>query len=161
MRRRRLLCLCLATLGSAQSALGQATFQGIGLFPSDGTSFTSPNGVSADGLVVVGLAVAESMDNSGFRWTTETGLECLGALPDGFGGEGLDVNADGSVIVGEGWSPESQPNTEAYRWTAEGGMIGLGDLPGGIFRSIAFGVSGDGTIVVGGSIAELGGEAFR
>lgn len=38
---------------------------------------------------------------------------------------------------------------------------GLGDLSGGAFESSAFGVSSDGSVVVGYSIAAAGGEAFR
>lgn len=48
---------------------------------------------------------------------------------------------------------------EAFRWTVAGGMLGLGHLPGTTRSSqgIAFGVSGDGSVVVGAS----GGHAFR
>ena len=38
---------------------------------------------------------------------------------------------------------------------------GLGDLPGGIFDSRAFGVSADGSVVVGESSSASGTEAFR
>ena len=41
-------------------------------------------------------------------------------------------------------------------------MAGLGDLPGGVFGSDAWGVSADGSVVVGGSYSASGiGEAFR
>jgi probable HAF family extracellular repeat protein len=40
-------------------------------------------------------------------------------------------------------------------------MVGLGDLPGGAFNSLAFGVSGDGSVVVGQSYSASGLEAFR
>jgi probable HAF family extracellular repeat protein len=40
-------------------------------------------------------------------------------------------------------------------------MVSLGDLPGGIFQSAAFGVSADGSIVVGQSTSSSGLEAFR
>jgi hypothetical protein len=39
-------------------------------------------------------------------------------------------------------------------------MVGLGDLPGGAFYSHAFGVSADGSIVVGTSPSDLNSEAF-
>ena len=38
---------------------------------------------------------------------------------------------------------------------------GLGDLPGGSFDSYAYGVSGDGSTVVGRSTSGSGNEAFR
>jgi hypothetical protein len=37
----------------------------------------------------------------------------------------------------------------AFRWTEEAGMVPLGDLEEGSEHSIAFGVSGDGAVVVG------------
>lgn len=52
------------------------------------------------------------------------------------------------------------PPTEAFRWTSSGGMVGLGDLPGGSFNSLAFGVSADGSVVVGRSLTASGFEAF-
>ena len=44
---------------------------------------------------------------------------------------------------------DSASGNEAFRWTSSGGMVGLGDLPGGGFSSDAFGVSYDGSVVVG------------
>lgn len=40
-------------------------------------------------------------------------------------------------------------------------MVGLGDLPGGFFYSDAYGVSSDGSVVVGWSSSASGMEAFR
>jgi uncharacterized membrane protein len=59
-----------------------------------------------------------------------------------------------------GWS-KSFMVFEAFRWSTEGGMVGLGDFPGGIEHSYAYGVSGDGRVVVGRGYSELGSEAFR
>jgi hypothetical protein len=39
-------------------------------------------------------------------------------------------------------------------------MVGLGDLPGGHFNSIANATSGDGSLVVGMSVTDVGPEAF-
>ena len=39
-------------------------------------------------------------------------------------------------------------------------MVGLGDLAGGDFRSVARGVSGDGSTVVGDGLSANGREAF-
>lgn len=59
----------------------------------------------------------------------------------------FDISSDGSVVVG--LTEESQ-GTEAVRWTAEGGSLGLGNIVGyPHFDTIAFGVSGDGRVVVG------------
>ena len=55
------------------------------------------------------------------------------------------VSADASTIVGRGYNP----GNEAFRWTAADGMVGLGGLPGEPIDSWAFGVSADGSFVVG------------
>src|SRR5205085_2871672 len=67
------------------------------------------------------------------------------------------VSADGSVVVG--YSSRAGVDT-AFRWTSGGGMVGLGALSGG--RSCAFGVSGNGAVVVGHSNTGSGDiHAFR
>lgn len=65
---------------------------------------------------------------------------------DSFGTQINAVSADGSTVVGSTASPNGG---EAFRWTAGEGMVGLGDLLGGAFASSAFGVSGDGSTIVG------------
>ncbi len=121
---------------------GAASFIGLGDLP--GGSFESyANGVSADGLVVVGRADG----GTAFRWTLAGGMVNLGNLADGYGGgEAYGVSADGSVVVG---LVNSARGSQAFRWTQGGGMVGLGDLPGYGFASTAYGVSADGSMVVG------------
>ena len=62
------------------------------------------------------------------------------------------VSAGGAVVVGRA---QRGGEDEAFRWTEAGGMLGLGLLDEG--RSEAFGVSADGSVVVG----ESGAEAIR
>ncbi|HEV2294719.1 MAG TPA: PEP-CTERM sorting domain-containing protein [Tepidisphaeraceae bacterium] len=88
-------------------------------------------GVSGDGSVVVGTS-ASSTTRHAFRWTRAGGMVSIG---DGIA---LDANDDGSVIVG------------SARWTSTGASE-----PGG------YGVSGDGSVVVGSRISASGLEAFR
>ena len=68
------------------------------------------------------------------------------------------------MVVGHSDSTNSGPGGfEALRWTAATGLVGLGDLPGEPFASGAFGVSANGTVVVGiGNFDEpmMMGEAF-
>ena len=76
----------------------------------------------------------------------------LGDLPGGdFYSRGLDVSADGSVIVGNAISTLGD---EACRWIknqqGDWGIEGLGDLPGGMFMSYANGISGNWSVIVGG-----------
>ena len=139
----------------------QPQFQGIGFLVGSDEHYTSPKGVSADGLVVIGKGRPAGGGLDPFRWTQETGAVSLGGLPLGSGGFAWGVSADGAVVVGEGGSPKSSPNTQAFRWTAETGMVGLGDLPGGWFSSRAFAVSGDGSVVAGLSHTGSIHEAFR
>jgi probable HAF family extracellular repeat protein len=56
------------------------------------------------------------------------------------------VSANGSVVVG---TSGSYPNERAFRWTSAAGTEDLGTLPGHD-RSNATGVSGDGSMIIGG-----------
>jgi probable HAF family extracellular repeat protein len=119
--------------------------------------------VSADGSIVVGRADL-GPGLQAFRWAQNEGMVPLGGLggPLPPGGsiisEALQVSADGSFIVGFGYSASGQ---EAFRWTQGGGMVGLGDLPGGAFFSQAGNVSADGSVVIGWAESDAGREAFR
>lgn len=105
-----------------------------------GGIYGSANGVSADGLIVVGSS------ETAFRWSAGLGLVSLGALSGGIGSWASGVSADGSIIVG---GSSSSLGGRAFRWTgALVGMESLGTLPGGS-DSAARGVSGDGSVIVG------------
>jgi uncharacterized membrane protein len=82
-------------------------------------------------------------------------MQGLGFLPGGAYSVANSVSADGSTIVGT-------VGQQAFRWTVPGGMEGLGVLPDYSYASGAMGVSGDGAVVVGGSINEpVDGSADR
>ncbi len=108
--------------------------------------------ISRDGATVVGR-----LDNGfftpfhAFRWTEGAGIVDLGTLdpPNNATRSSFatDVGDNGSVIVGH--SQTSTGATHAFRWTAGGGMVDLGTGLGPAGNSAAFGVSGDGSIVVG------------
>ena len=117
---------------------------------SDGAVHSRSWGVSADGLVVVGMS-SSSSGTQAFRWTEETGMVGLGYLVASLS-YALDVSADGSVVVGLG---KGAYGVEAFRWTS-GGMVGLG-----YFSNVANGVSDNGSVVVGDSNSASGQEAFR
>ncbi|CAK9076044.1 PEP-CTERM sorting domain-containing protein [Durusdinium trenchii] len=113
--------------------------------------------------VVVGQA-SSSSGTEAFRWTSSGGMIGLGDLPGGgFFSNAYDVSADGAVVVGSGYSNSvyGTPIYEAYRWTSGSGMVGLDNLSGGYASSYAYGVSDDGSVVVG--MSESGGvsQAFR
>ena len=155
-------------VGLAGVSAKAAGFQGLGDLPG-GSFYCWAWGVSADGSVVVGRSSSAS-GGEAFRW--EGGeMAGLGDLPGGsFGSYAYGVSADGLVVVGG-----SKSGGEAFRWTDLNGNgladpnekldyhpeFGLGDLPGGSFGSRAWGVSADGSVVVGRSRSASGGEAFR
>jgi len=127
-----------------------------------GGTWSEATAVSGDGLTVVGSS--ESSDSGAyaesFRWTVGGGMVSLGTLTGGINqGEALDVNSDGSVIVGQSLNASSVK--EAYRWTSGTGMVGLGYLAGGSQYSEAYGVSADGSVVIGESDNGSVTEAFR
>lgn len=138
-----------------------ASFQGLGFYHNSMTD------LSDDGLVLVGDRIASPFGNEAFYWTAAEGVIGLGDLYPGWVGSfAQSVSADGSVIVGYcGYSYLSDMVThytyEAFSWTAETGMVGLGDLHGGSFHSQAYGVSADGSVIVGLGKSDLGDEAFR
>src|SRR5215211_3799564 len=146
------LAIVLARLSAAQA---ESTYFRTGHLIDGRFSYSFATGASADGAVVAGLAHSDhfaSTDFEPFRWSRETGIEGIGFLPGGgFRGEANAVNGDGSVIVGgsDSFNVDGEDSMEAFRWTRATGMIGLGDLPGGFFESEAYGVSGDGNVVVG------------
>jgi uncharacterized membrane protein len=76
----------------------------------------------------------------------------LGVLPDGPQySRAHEISGDGTTIVGESGSPNhgygSPTSRLAFRWTEAGGMKYVG--PADATKSRAFGVSRDGTVVVG------------
>jgi len=107
--------------------------------------------VSADGSVVVGYAHSGEAAGEAFRWTQDGGMAGLpvggGITSTVLGAEG--ISADGTVVVGSGYStpdPVYGWLAKAFRWTQTGGMVPLDlDWP----NSKAWGISADGSVVVG------------
>jgi probable HAF family extracellular repeat protein len=157
-------------VGFGNSANSQEAFRWtettgmVGLGDLLGGSFSSvARAVSANGSIIVGIGNSASGEEA-FRWTQGTGMVGLGDLPGGsFASSASGVSADGSVVVGSSRIFGTSGNAfgiEAFRWTEGTGMVGLGDLPEGSFFSIATGVSGDGSVVVGQGEGANGFEAF-
>ncbi len=131
----------------------QPSFLGIGFLSGHNTS--RADAVSADGSVVVGLsgpqALGTSPPSQAFRWTSGSGMVGLGFLTDSSISWALGVSADGQTVVGLGGSPQ-----QAFRWTPSNGMDALGGN-----SSIANGVSGDGSVVVGGEALAINGVGVQ
>lgn len=118
--------------------------------------------VSGDRAVVVGSNLFLGSGIQAFRWIIGGPVERLEGFPQEpplLTSSATDVSADGDVIVGFG-TPITGPD-RAFRWTETSGMVDLGNLPLGPADNRAFGVSADGTVIVG-SAAGIGRRnAFR
>ncbi|MGB0911461.1 MAG: PEP-CTERM sorting domain-containing protein [Nitrospirales bacterium] len=130
-----------------------------------GPSFSSvANGVSADGSIVVGT-VSEPFSSNAVLWTQNGGLVPISNVPAGsiVFNSGNDVSGDGTIVVGSIFDGFT---STAFRWTQAEGQVDLGHLPGTEQRSIARGISMNGTTVVGSSVSansvgRFNTEAFR
>jgi probable HAF family extracellular repeat protein len=121
---------------------------GLGTLPG-GTTSICYGAVSADGSIVAGGSATNGTNASrAFRWTQATGMVSIGTLPGGSSSYAEAITPDGSVIVGTSdLSQGIQTGNRAFRWTSGGGMQNLGWLNG--WDTNSFGVSADGTTVVG------------
>jgi probable HAF family extracellular repeat protein len=138
--------------------------------PPPGKSGGASLAVNADGSAIVGSVGANGQGSEAFEWTDDFGYEYLGRLgPDSSpiqSSGAFGVSANGAVVVGMSQVPSAplQPAGElqAFRWTPATGMQSLGVLPTGT-SSRAYGVSADGSVIVGTSTinAGNGSEAFR
>jgi len=126
---------------------------GLGTLPGDEQSFAE--GVSADGLVVVGSSFANGAEGAStlytpFRWTPDLGMVDLGQLAGATSGSAFDVSADGTIVVG-------YSGDQAFVWDAGHGMRALatvleGDYGldlGGWSLPVAWGVAPSGRAIAG------------
>ncbi len=97
--------------------------QDLGTLP--GGNWSEALGVSADGLVVVGMAYNASGQPRAFRWTQAGGMQDLGTL-GGDQSEAFGVSADGSVVVG--YARNASGYSRACRWTVTQSGIQIEDL---------------------------------
>jgi probable HAF family extracellular repeat protein len=124
---------------------------GLGTLPGQTNSVAS--GISADGTIIVGGGSFRA-----FRWTESGGMTELSFQP-GTGAFAATVSADGAVAAGNVRSAGGAYQ-QASRWVPA--LELLGDLPGDDFISAAYGISGDGSVVVGvGTTDQSLYEAFR
>jgi hypothetical protein len=139
----------------------------VGLGRPPGDTQGAAAAVSADGALVFGTTGHEAPpgalfpESDAFRWTAQTGLVPLGLVADASStvfsvGGGT---ADGSVIVGSTWMPDSegQPRFFAFIWDAANGMRLLEDVLETDFGldltgrqlAMATGITPDGLAIVG------------
>jgi uncharacterized membrane protein len=121
-------------------------WQGQVLGVMQGGNYSFAQGISRDGLTVIGIAnTASAQATQAFRWTSAIGLTPLGLPPGVSSSEAVATNQDGSVIVGNMWNGSRY---KAFRWTPQDGVQDIG-IPTEFEEAWARGVSADGSIVVG------------
>src|SRR2546423_9505744 len=113
LRRNWLLLILIASVSQTPRVLRAQSFTGLGFLPAG--DYSTADGVSADGAVIVGRCSGPSSANRAFRWTSATGMVSLGTLPGGAWSVARGVSADGFVVVGEA---DSGGGSRAFRWTS-------------------------------------------
>ncbi len=149
----------------ASAAFAQPTFTRLGFLDPDNFGPCIAYAISPDGGTVVG----ESLSPTGFqafRWTEATGIVGLGAFPNpgGFPSSvAMGVSGNGATIVGASVRPDSlSEDGSPFRWTDSAGLEYLGNLGGTRTAGTAFGITPDGSVIVGfASTADFQLQAFR
>jgi uncharacterized membrane protein len=133
--------------GNFTSVLWTAEGGMFDLDPSFDPGTDHARDVSAAGDAAVGnRAPGPSGPGVPYLWTQAGGTELLALLPGGDEGIAWAIASDGSLIAGYSSTAGGE---EAVRWTSASAVSGLGFLPGGFSASRAFGLSSDGTTIVG------------
>ena len=153
------LCIFAVAPNAAHAASGSVTdlggLGGVEISCCGGYS-SEVEGVSDGGVVVGDAILPDNITDHAFIWTQGGGIVDLGALggdPAGTGSDAFAVSANGSVVVGDSSTDDTNTADHAFRWTQGGGMADLGALggdPAGT-DSVAFAVSANGSVVVGDS----------
>ncbi|QYK48953.1 MAG: hypothetical protein KF838_03660 [Phycisphaeraceae bacterium] len=145
-----------ATDGIAHASTGTLAGGVVGLGSTGGAS--RANASNYDGSVIVGWDEAADGHWRSVVWVNgvQTILHDQGAFT-----EAVEVNAAGDMVVGDAWN-EATSTREAAIWRWDGASWDeqiLGTLPGTFEfwgRSIANGVSADGSVVVGYNVYDFG-----
>lgn len=128
--------------------------------PPAGRTQTFVSALSMDGRVVTGYTRDANFVERGFTWTREGGMDEWGARADiPLSTNPFAMSSDGSVIVGQRFDSATNTNTP-FRYT-NGVYQNLGPAPAGSFAGPAYGVSGDGTTIVGALSRNGLGRAMR
>ena len=132
--------------------ISYAEMSSLGVLTGGTNSYA--NGVSIDGLVIVGYSVSED-GHRAFKYVDGT-MSSLGVLTGGTNSYAVGASSNGSVIVGFSGSTDGD---RAFKYV-DGTMSSLGVLTGGT-SSFAYGVSSDGSVIVGYSDSTDGNRAFK
>jgi uncharacterized membrane protein len=112
--------------------------------------FAYPQGVSADGRVVIGFSADKPC-----RWSQEGRFRFLAPIPAEDYGHGRAANANGGIIVGL-MRREPDPNPRAFIWRRSLGVLPLQEYARSLGADLdgwelirATDISDDGTVIVG------------
>lgn len=133
---------------------------GLPYLPGDDVFFSEAKAVSGNGSVVVGEAYSSDGPLQAYRWTQgggTVGIPYLGGTNYVYG-SAAGVSADGSKVAGA--SSNAADGIQAFLWTEADGTLAIPFLSGGS-SSEAYGISADGSTIVGYSDGDLGSRAFR
>jgi probable HAF family extracellular repeat protein len=122
--------------------MGGVVFTGLGVLPSGQRS--EALAVSDHGRTVVGYSYQPQVGEQAFRWTPEQGMVSM----QGLGGFSRSNSLSRNGLVLGGSANNASDGYRVVRWTASGEITSLGLLPTG-FASLGYGVSSDGSTVVG------------
>lgn len=129
-------------------SLAMSTADAADFRPVNGVTRVQGARLAPDGHVSVVVSGAEWSDgNDVFDWSPVTGPSLIGHIPPtSQGNRVIGVAADGRTVVG----CDLFGGSVAFRWTPSGGRQTLGTLPGGTnVESVAYSVSGDGSVIAG------------
>ncbi len=160
---RSMVAAGLVGMGALSSNAQTAGFWLVG-WPPGGTA-SGVRALSQDGHVAGGASfIPGQVKSAAFRWTASTGRDDWGLLPGMPYYTPVQASDGSGQIVAGYMTVEGLPGERPYRRVGDGPLENLGTLPGQT-RCYAWGMSGDGSVVVGhaenGTWTDAYGEAFR
>jgi probable HAF family extracellular repeat protein len=114
--------------------------------PADGDQ-AEAYALSGDGSVVTGWADTSAGIIRGIWYdVAERRMVDMGTIPGSGYAIGMDASADGTVVVGESFSPGMPGIERAFRWTEATGMVDLG-VPPEFIGAYAVNTNADGSVI--------------
>ncbi len=138
-------------VANGTAAIGQPSFQGTGNLTPGPTGYGIADGVSGNGLVVVGTSNAQTpvAHSEGFLWSAAGGILGIGLPANGLASTAECASFSGSVIAGAASVGPTSLEALPCRWTAGSGFQFLTPLPANAWYGTVRDMSDDGATLVG------------